>query len=219
MDAGTILKTDALGFPNHGADFKKCPAAFPRRPAEITQSGFSAWLVGCIYAADTNTNVLPSMHVVGCCAICYAAFTSSYMKKLRVPLVVLGGLICLFALLVFALLLLTGLPLRSIPSLWRRRKTPEQVRALVKEKMTPRLSRRAEEDAFARHMPIEKVSVTPACVQTCPPSALMFGDINNPDDPITKLLRNNKRAFQLLEELGTEPAVVYLKGGDSYVNE
>lgn len=79
--------------------------------------------------------------------------------------------------------------------------------------------RRAEEEAFAKHMPIEKVTVSPACVQTCPPSALMFGDINNPDDPVTKLLRNNSRTFRLLEELGTEPAVVYLKGGDSYVNE
>ncbi len=79
--------------------------------------------------------------------------------------------------------------------------------------------RRAEEDAFVQHLPIDKTDLQPACVQTCPPSALMFGDVNNPDDPITQYLRNNRRAFRLLEELGTEPAVVYLKGGDSYVNE
>jgi DNA segregation ATPase FtsK/SpoIIIE, S-DNA-T family len=47
-----------------------------------------------------------------------------------------GGLICLFALLLFSLMLLTGLPLRGLPSLWRRGKTPEQVRAIVKERMT-----------------------------------------------------------------------------------
>jgi molybdopterin-containing oxidoreductase family iron-sulfur binding subunit len=78
--------------------------------------------------------------------------------------------------------------------------------------------RRAEEDAFVNHLPIEKATATPACVQTCPPGALMFGDLKNPDEPVTKLLANNQRQFRLLEELGTVPQVVYLKGGNSNVN-
>jgi S-DNA-T family DNA segregation ATPase FtsK/SpoIIIE len=49
-----------------------------------------------------------------------------------------GGLICLVALFLSSLMLFTGLPLSGLPSLWRRKKTPEQVRAIVKEKMVSR---------------------------------------------------------------------------------
>ena len=40
------------------------------RPTEFAQNDFFIWLVRMVYAADTNTNVLPSMHVIGCAA-CY----------------------------------------------------------------------------------------------------------------------------------------------------
>ena len=49
-----------------------------------------------------------------------------------------GGLIFLSALFLFSLMMVTGLPLRGLPSLWKRKKTGEQVRAMVKEKMVPR---------------------------------------------------------------------------------
>ncbi len=49
-----------------------------------------------------------------------------------------GGLIFLSALFLFSLMLVTGLPLRGLPSLWKRKKTGEQVRAIVKEKLVPR---------------------------------------------------------------------------------
>ncbi|MGA7104727.1 MAG: DNA translocase FtsK 4TM domain-containing protein [Candidatus Deferrimicrobiaceae bacterium] len=49
-----------------------------------------------------------------------------------------GGLICLVALFLFSLMLFTGLPLRGLSTLWRRKKTTEQVRAIVKEKMGSR---------------------------------------------------------------------------------
>src|SRR3972149_3483284 len=49
-----------------------------------------------------------------------------------------GGLIGLAALFLFSLMLFTGLPLRGLPTLWRRKKTAEQVRAIVKEKMVAR---------------------------------------------------------------------------------
>lgn len=78
--------------------------------------------------------------------------------------------------------------------------------------------RRAEEEALVAGLPINKAVPTPACVQTCPPGALLFGDMNNPDDPIIQLA-NPKRSFRLLEQLGTEPAIYYLKGGVSNVNE
>src|SRR5574341_121168 len=49
-----------------------------------------------------------------------------------------GGLIALAAILLFALMLLTGVPLRGLPEFWRGRKSREEVRAIVKEKMAPK---------------------------------------------------------------------------------
>jgi len=49
-----------------------------------------------------------------------------------------GGLLCLSALLLFSLMLFTGLPLSGMPSLWRRKTSPEKVRAMVKEKLSPK---------------------------------------------------------------------------------
>ena len=36
------------------------------RPAEFPRHNVFTWMVSRIYAADTNTNVCPSMHVIGC---------------------------------------------------------------------------------------------------------------------------------------------------------
>ena len=74
--------------------------------------------------------------------------------------------------------------------------------------------RRAEQEALAESRPLRDGEVMPACVQTCPPSALVFGDLSDPNSQIAKLAANT-RAFRLLEHLGTEPAVYYLKGGES----
>lgn len=52
--------------------------------------------------------------------------------------------------------------------------------------------------------------ITPACVQSCPAEALVFGDRNDPESHVSKL-RKSARGFKLLEELGTEPAITYLK--------
>jgi len=76
--------------------------------------------------------------------------------------------------------------------------------------------RRAEERALVENRPLRDGEVTPACVQTCPPSALIFGDLNDPNSQVAGLVTNPRR-FRLLEELGTEPSVYYLKGGKSYV--
>ncbi|MGW8249489.1 MAG: hypothetical protein ACWGO1_02515, partial [Anaerolineales bacterium] len=57
----------------------------------------------------------------------------------------------------------------------------------------------------------------PACVQSCPTSALIFGDLNDAQSQASQLVRQNQRKFRLLDELGTEPQVYYLKGGNSNV--
>ena len=69
------------------------PNAQNLRPADPGR-GLSGWILGKIYAADTNTNVLPSMHVVGCAGACMAAFDSRRLRKWRWPMVVMGLLIC-----------------------------------------------------------------------------------------------------------------------------
>lgn len=52
--------------------------------------------------------------------------------------------------------------------------------------------------------------VQPACVQSCPAQALVFGDRNDPESKVSKLMAN-KRAYRVLEELNTQPSVVYLQ--------
>ena len=49
-----------------------------------------------------------------------------------------GGVLALAALLLFSLMLVTGLPLSGLPGLVRREKSAEKVRAMVKEKLAPR---------------------------------------------------------------------------------
>ncbi|MGA9531747.1 MAG: 4Fe-4S dicluster domain-containing protein [Anaerolineales bacterium] len=74
--------------------------------------------------------------------------------------------------------------------------------------------RRVEERSLVEDRPIRDGEVAPACVQACPPNALLFGDLNDPESEVAKRVRS-QRKFQLLDHLGTEPSVYYLKGGES----
>lgn len=57
-----------------------------------------------------------------------------------------------------------------------------------------------------------------ACSQACPSDALVFGNLRDPDSRVSKIIPS-ERQFKMLEHLGTEPAVYYLKGGESNVGE
>jgi phenylacetyl-CoA:acceptor oxidoreductase subunit 1 len=52
---------------------------------------------------------------------------------------------------------------------------------------------------------------TPACVNTCPAQALTFGDLDDPDSDISRLIRE-KGGFPLHPEYGTEPSIYYIDG-------
>ena len=51
--------------------------------------------------------------------------------------------------------------------------------------------------------------VKTACQQSCPGNAIVFGNMNDPDSEISKLM-TNPRTYQLLEQLHTLPSVSYM---------
>jgi len=52
-------------------------------------------------------------------------------------------------------------------------------------------------------------AATPACVNICPVNARIFGDLNDPDSPVSRAIHDNP-TFRLREDLGTEPNVYYI---------
>jgi len=69
--------------------------------------------------------------------------------------------------------------------------------------------RNADHVAKREGRPLRDKDVVPACGAACPASAIVFGDINDPESEVSKMSRNN-RGFHVLEELGTKPAITYL---------
>jgi Fe-S-cluster-containing dehydrogenase component len=76
--------------------------------------------------------------------------------------------------------------------------------------------RRAEERALVENRSLIDGEATPACVQTCPTNALIFGDLFDENGLVFRLVKDSRRKFKLLEHLGTEPSIYYLKGSDAY---
>jgi molybdopterin-containing oxidoreductase family iron-sulfur binding subunit len=51
--------------------------------------------------------------------------------------------------------------------------------------------------------------VVPACAQTCPSQAIVFGDLSDPKSRIREL-HEHVRSYGLLEEINTRPRTRYL---------
>jgi Fe-S-cluster-containing dehydrogenase component len=50
----------------------------------------------------------------------------------------------------------------------------------------------------------------PACVETCPPKVRVFGDLNDPESEVSKLLVEHE-TFNLKPEKGTKPKLYYIR--------
>jgi molybdopterin-containing oxidoreductase family iron-sulfur binding subunit len=57
--------------------------------------------------------------------------------------------------------------------------------------------------------PIRDGEIVPACAQTCPTQAIVFGDLKDPGSRVFKL-HGDQRSYSILGELGTRPRTRYL---------
>jgi len=71
--------------------------------------------------------------------------------------------------------------------------------------------RKAKEDAKIEGRLVEDGEVITACAQSCPTGAITFGNLNDPNSKVAKLV-HDFRGYTVLEELNTKPSIIYLKG-------
>jgi menaquinone reductase, iron-sulfur cluster-binding subunit len=68
---------------------------------------------------------------------------------------------------------------------------------------------REESRLVEKEITDEDVRFLPACAQSCPAEAIVFGDLNDPDSLVSRLAES-PRAMRLLEHVGTKPKVFFL---------
>ncbi len=71
--------------------------------------------------------------------------------------------------------------------------------------------RMVEYEAKRERRKIADGEIKPACLQTCPTRAFVFGDLLDEEAEVTRLTRNDPRRYHVLETLNTKPAATYLR--------
>ena len=54
-----------------------------------------------------------------------------------------------------------------------------------------------------------EIGMQPACAEVCPAFAISFGDLDDPNSDVSKLLKDND-SYRLQEQFGTSPKVFYI---------
>jgi Fe-S-cluster-containing dehydrogenase component len=91
---------------------------------------------------------------------------------------------------------------------WGTAEVPRRLRGVV-EKCTF-CNHRIDRGLALGLMPGIDQQATPACVNACPVAARVFGDIHDPESPVSKYLAEHE-TFRLREDFGTEPKVHYVR--------
>ena len=68
----------------------------------------------------------------------------------------------------------------------------------------------AEIAAEAEKRELKDGELKPACAQSCPAQSIVFGDLNDPESRVSRLFQSG-RGEKLLEDVGAQPKIVYLK--------
>ena len=76
----------------------------------------------------------------------------------------------------------------------------------------------SEIQASAEKREVKDGEIQPACVQSCPTKAMVFGDLSDPHSEVARLARSN-RSTKLLGEVGTLPKVTYLQRDSWHAGE
>ena len=84
---------------------------------------------------------------------------------------------------------------------------PKEMKGSLNRDVSLRTKGVVEKCTFCAHRLVQ--NLLPACIEICPARARHFGDLNDPDSEISKLLRERSH-FQLLAEKGTSPSVYFL---------
>jgi molybdopterin-containing oxidoreductase family iron-sulfur binding subunit len=67
----------------------------------------------------------------------------------------------------------------------------------------------AKQNARKEGRPVRDGDIQPACMQSCPAGAILFGDLNDPKSAVGQAWRD-RRHYRVLEDLNTKPGVAYL---------
>ncbi|MBI4409245.1 MAG: 4Fe-4S dicluster domain-containing protein, partial [Gemmatimonadetes bacterium] len=70
--------------------------------------------------------------------------------------------------------------------------------------------RDAENRARFEERTVRDGEIVPACAQTCPGEAIVFGNVKDPNSRVARLAASG-RGYRVLEELNTQSAITYLK--------